>query len=426
MAKCKSLDLPFGGKFYYVKNRLTKSTMVKLQFLCGAREDTIPGLAHFTEHMFFTGTKEKDKKQISKQYFDFINTNAFTNGTEICFVGNVFTNEFSSYLDTVTEMITKSTFSAKNVSAEIPVVQQEIAKSKDKYNRWAGENNNYNLLKNLALKNHVLGNEKSVASIKSNDVKNYVKKYFIANNLQAYVSSPMNIGKVKKLLTRFAHSIPHRADFVPLPMIYSDIKDDSFYKIENKDINKTYLFLNFAFNRNYMERDYKTKCGAVRSMINDFTDGIQKQMRLEKSLVYGCGFSFSYYLTQAVATLSTECEKGNINDIIKTTADYIKGKLKDGFTQAELDKFKREWKYGDAVEEPRVTRYMNNLDTLALYGNVRKKKYIDRIIKDLTIDECNTIFREIFACPRVSLTTYGDATTKDVMSKAEFKKLFKF
>ena len=161
-------------------------------------------------------------------------------------------------------------------------------------------------------------------------------------------------------------------------------------------------------------------------MINDFTDGIQKQMRLEKSLVYGCGFSFSYYLTQAVATLSTECEKGNINDIIKTTADYIKGKLKDGFTQAELDKFKREWKYGDAVEEPRATRYINNLDTLALYGNVRKKKYIDRIIKDLTIDECNTIFREIFASPRVSLTTYGDATTKDVMSKAEFKKLFKF
>ena len=43
MAKYKSLDLPFGGKFYYVKNRLTKSTMVKLQFLCGAREDTIPG-----------------------------------------------------------------------------------------------------------------------------------------------------------------------------------------------------------------------------------------------------------------------------------------------------------------------------------------------------------------------------------------------
>lgn len=167
MAKYKSLDLPFGGKLYYVKNRLTKSTMVKLQFLCGAREDTIPGLAHFTEHMFFTGTKEKDKKQISKQYFDFINTNAFTNGTEISFVGNIFTNEFSAYLDTVAEMITKSTFSAKNVSDEIPVVQQEIAKSKDKFSRWASESNNYNLLKNLALKNHVLGNEKSVASIKA-------------------------------------------------------------------------------------------------------------------------------------------------------------------------------------------------------------------------------------------------------------------
>ena len=51
---------------------------------------------------------------------------------------------------------------------------------------------------------------------------------------------------------------------------------------------------------------------------------------------------------------------------------------------------------------------------------------IDKIIKNITLEECNAIFREIFANPRVSLTTYGDATKADVMSKAEFNKLFKF
>ena len=426
MKKYKTLDLPYGGKLYYVKNRLTKATMVKLQFLCGAREDNIPGLAHFTEHMFFTGTKEKDKKQISKQYFDFIDANAFTNSREICFVGTIFTNEFSSYLDTVAEMITKTTFSQRNIDTEIPVVQQEIAKSKDKYNRLAGEFNSYNLLKDDVFKNRVLGNEKSVASIKSKDVKNYVKKFFVANNLIAYVSSPMCANKVKKLLSRFAQNIPHKVEFTQLPMVYVDLKDDGFFKIETHDIKKSYLFLNFAFNHNYLEIDYKTKCAVVQSMINDFTDGIQKQMRLEKGLVYGCGFSTEYYLTQAVSTLYTECEKGNINEIIKTTADYLKDKLKEGFTQAELDKYKREWKYGEAVKEPRAARYMNNLFALALYGKLRKKKYIDKIINNLSLDECNAIFRDVFASPRVSLTIYGDATTKDVMSKTEFKKLFKF
>lgn len=426
MKKYKILDLPYGGKLYYVRNKITKSTLVKLQFLCGSREDAIPGLAHFTEHMFFTGTKEKDKKQISKQYFDFINTNAFTNSKEICFVGNVFTNELGSYLNTVAELITKSTFSQKNVDREIPVVQQEIASSKDKHNQFAWESNSYNLLKHKALKDRVLGNEKSVASIKSKDVKEYVKKYFVANNLHAYVTSPMSVNKVKKLLAGFAYSLPNKAEYQPLLMVFQDIKDDSFFKIEHHDIKKSYLYINFSFNRNYLERDFKTKLGVVMSMINNFTDGIQKQMRLEKSLVYGCYFSQAYYLTKSVVTLYTECEKGNINAIIKTTAEYLKAKLKDGFTQAELDKYKREWKYDDAVREPRTNKYMTGLENLAVYGSLRKKKYIDRIIKNITLEDCNALFREVFASPRVSLTTYGDATAKEIMSKTEFKKLFKF
>lgn len=426
MKQYKTFDLPFGGKLYYVKNRLTKSTMVELQFLCGSRVDTIPGLAHFTEHMFFTGTKEKDKQTISKQYFDFINTNAFTNGKEIRFTGNVFTNELGSYLDTVAEMITKSSFSQTNVDKEIPVVQQEIARSNDKFNHLANNFNSYNLFKLPYFKNKVLGNEKSIASIKSKDVKNYVKQYFVANNLRVYIASPMPAYKVKKLLFKFANNIPHHAKFEQLPLLHLNVVDDKFFKIETHDIKKCYIFLNFAFNKTYLDRVFKTKYAVVTTMINDFTDGIQKQMRLEKSLVYGCSFSTGFYLTNSATTLYTECEKGNINDILKTTAEYIKNKLSNGFTQAELDKYKREWKYGEAVREPRASRYMANLDALAIYGNVRKKKEIDRIIKSISLDECNQIFHEVFANPRVSLSVYGNATKEDIISKNQFNNLFKF
>lgn len=424
--KYKILDLPFGGKLYYKKNKLTKSTMVKLQFMCGAREGTIPGLAHFTEHMFFTGTTEKDKKQISKQYFDFIGANAHTNIKEICFTGNVFTNEFDAYLNTVAELITKSSFSQKNVDAEIPVVQQEIAVDKDKYYSLANAANNYNLFKQEVFKNRVLGNEESVASIKSKDVKNYVKKHFVANNLRAYVASPMSANKVKKLVSKFANNIPHKQDFAGLPLVFLDLKNDKFFDLNTQTIKKNYLFLNFAFNRNYLEQDFKVKCGVVKDMIDNFTDGIQKQLRFEKSLVYGADFFVQYHLTQSVATLYTECEKGKINDILKTTAEYIKDKLANGFNQAELDKFKREWKYNEAIKEPRTSKYMSKLDSLAIYGKLLKKSEIDKIIKNITLDECNAIFAEIFATPRVSLTIYGDASKADVISKAEFNKLFKF
>ena len=236
----------------------------------------------------------------------------------------------------------------------------------------------------------------------------------------------MSVGHVKKLLVKFSNSLPNKANYQPLPMKFLDIVDDSFFKIDHNDIKKSYLFLNFTFNHNYLERDFKTKLDVVMSMVNNYTDGLQKQMRLEKSLVYGCYFSQNYYLTNATATLYTECEKGNINEILKTTADYIKSKLQNGFTQAELDKYKREWKYDEEVKEPRTNKYMTNLNHLALYGDVRKKKYIDKLIKNITLEECNALFREVFAVPRVSSTIYGDATKDDIMGKTEFKNLFKF
>ena len=131
--KYKQITLPHGGKLYYVKNNINASTAVDISFDSGSRCDKIPGLAHFTEHMFFTGTDKLNKEDIAKKYFDFIEVNAATSTRYICFNGQVFTNEFEDYLKTVAMMITESSFSDENVKNEIPVVQQEIARQKDKF-----------------------------------------------------------------------------------------------------------------------------------------------------------------------------------------------------------------------------------------------------------------------------------------------------
>lgn len=64
--KYKNFILPHGGKLRYVKNNISKTTSVEIDFYCGARCEKIPGLAHFTEHMFFTGTKDLNKEQVTK------------------------------------------------------------------------------------------------------------------------------------------------------------------------------------------------------------------------------------------------------------------------------------------------------------------------------------------------------------------------
>ena len=118
LRRYKQVELPNGGKLYYVKNLINNSTVVDINFDCGSRCNKIEGLAHFTEHMFFTGTDKMTKEDIAKKYFDFIDVNAATSLRYIYFNGQLFTKEFADYLSTVAMMITESTFSEENVEKE--------------------------------------------------------------------------------------------------------------------------------------------------------------------------------------------------------------------------------------------------------------------------------------------------------------------
>ena len=62
-------------------------------------------------------------------------------------------------------------------------------------------------------------------------------------------------------------------------------------KIKNVDIDKNYVFMNFIFDKNYLDIEFKEKLSVIRRIMNDFSDGIMKQIRLKKSLVYSGGFS---------------------------------------------------------------------------------------------------------------------------------------
>lgn len=424
--KFKQTTLPHGGKLYYVKNNINSSTSIDISFDCGSRCDTIPGIAHFTEHMFFTGTKDLNKEEIAKKYFDFIDVNAATSTRYICFNGQVFTNELSDYLKTVALMITESTFSKENVEQEIPVVQQEIARQKDKYKVLSAWLADYLTFGTPEFKNTTLGSQKSVATITSEDVKEYVNKYFVANNLEVFVSSPYSLNKVKKLVVKNLESkLPIKKDFEKLPYFYYNVVNKNFFKVETRDIGKCYIYIDFAVNRNRWDFEFKRKFGLVLDMLNDYSEGILNALRLKKSLVYGANLQDAYYEKNSVVCFNTECDKENVNEICVTLANYLKELVKTGFTQEQLNKAKRLYEYGEATQEVRLKKLTGRLYQFKYYNKIISEKEAKKVIKGTTLEECNKFFKEVFENPTVSMLVYGDATKDEVMSKAEFNKLFK-
>lgn len=426
MGKFKQINLSKGGKLYYVKNKISKSTIVKISFACGSRCDTIPGLAHFTEHMFFSGTKTMSRDEVKKKYFDFIGSNAGTTATEIIFNGNIFTKEFEEYIKTVATIITESTFNQKEVDKECKIVQQEIARSTDKFDRSSSRLNSFNLTGLKHYKDYgALGTMESVAKIKSKDIKNFVKKYFIANNMTVYVTSQLSARKVKRIIeSQLVHKLPVDEKFVKLPYYVSYVKNPTFKHLEHKAIGKNYIYINFKHKHNIFDFDFRAKTSITLDMVNEFSTGLMKLLREEKSLVYNGGFdAFIKNDKECVTTFYTECASKNVNAVIETVAEYFDSVAKNGFSENQLKQAKRMSKYGSDTREPRVGRLLYKLSDFEVYGRVLKNEISSRA-KKVTVKDCNELFKELFYGSEVSMTVYGDITEDELITDEKFKELF--
>lgn len=415
-----------GLTLYYAKNKINKSTAVEIGFDCGSRCDgDIPGLSHFCEHMFFSGTKTESKAEISKQYFDFINVNAFTNTKEIFFNGQIFTSELKNYLNMVAKLITKSTFSKKAVEDEKKVVIQEIVKDNDKYAKKASQNFSYILFEKEYYKQGVLGNTKSVTSIQSKDVKDYVKKYFVANNCRVFICSPLSFNKVKNLVSScLGDKLTTNSNLQKFD--YDEYSTTETCKMNLKKVKLKKNYLNISFRLPHDKIDLKEfiTMGMICDIMQDLSDGVQKYLRLQNNLVYYA--NIYNYICQKNETLvfKTECSKENIKASIDVFCEYISKLLKEGITKENLEKQKRHSRYYYETRIKTPIQYLGDLMYHRRYNRIVTNNEIYKIYQNIKLQEVNDMLHKIFQNPIFVCSIYGDAEKSDVYTLNELKNKF--
>ena len=194
--------------------------------------------------------------------------------------------------------------------------------------------------------------------------------------------------------------------------------------METKDIGKNYIYINFKNDHNIYDFKYRATAGLVLDMINDLSTGVMKLLREERSLVY----SASMYTEirndkENVITFNTECASNNVNPVIESLAVYLDKVAKVGFTESQLKQAKRMFKYSQDTKEPRVGSQLYKLTDFKNYGRVLKRE-IPKLMKKVTLEECNELFKEIFLHNKISYTVYGDIKKEELISDKKFDELF--
>jgi predicted Zn-dependent peptidase len=423
MAKYYKYDS--GLTLLYENNKINKSTSIDISFDCGARCDGgLAGLSHFCEHMFFTGTDKLSKQEVTKRYFDFIKTNAYTSYTDILFTGNIMTNRLGDFLVAVQDMICNSTFTKQAIEEEKKIVIQEIVRDADQHSRHAGRFKAYELYGLEHFQKGILGNKESVEQIKSKDVKNYVKKYFVKNNCTISISSPLSFNKVKGIIKRYFDSTMPSNNLKPLPYKQNKLLNEQKVSLYNKDIDKNFLAITFMFDRKGPDLKYRAIIGAICNMIDDISDGLTKELRLDNSLIYSMGSDYMINNVNSFFELSTEVCSENIKPCLDVIFNYINKLRVNGFTKEQFSKEleKDEYYWQTRVATP--SRIQNNLTRYRFYNKFVSDKDIHNQVQSLTLDDINDTMRKLFDDTKIQVFVYGNATKKDVYTINQIQKKF--
>lgn len=417
-----------GASLVYEINNINKITNIRISFECGSKCDNgVSGLAHFVEHMFFTGTKDKNKQEISKEYFEFVGVNAFTNSQEIRFGGNIFTNELGKYLSLVAKIINESTFSQKNVDEEKKVVLQEIVEDSDNYKHKASREASFQLYGEEYLKIGVLGNKKSVGAIESKTVKDFVKKYFVANNCYVYVVSPLPFNQVKKLVGDNLISKLRSNYNLVLPKYNGTTVTDKWIVSNKKaDIDKNFLNISFKLNDGFNNDEKMIVAYTLTNIMSNVTDGLLKKLRLEKGLVYSGYFYLDCNCDSSAIMFTTELAKENIKETIFTLAEYLKDLKQNGLDDNLIARDRRDTLYDlqSRVETPKDICY--DLTTLRDFGKIITDRDICNRRAKVSKRQLDDLIKEVFGTSNVVCSILGNASKSDCLSTQELKTLFTF
>ncbi len=162
------------------------------------------GISHFIEHVMFKGTKKRSSFEIS-DYIDRIGAqiNAFTSKEMTCYYTKSTGERLNDSLEVLSDIFFDSTFFKEELEKEKGVIIEEINMSED-----TPEDICFDLLAESyyghgGLGQTILGPAKNIRKFTREDVKKYMDKYYVADNVVISIAGNVNVQDAEKVVDEY-------------------------------------------------------------------------------------------------------------------------------------------------------------------------------------------------------------------------------
>lgn len=385
-----------------------------LSIQCGTRnEEGFPsGIAHFTEHTLFRGTRKKSAAAIGS-YLDRLGgeLNAYTTKEEIVLHATVLKEDLPKAIGLLLELATEATFPDKEIETERGVVIDEIISYKDSPAEDVYDKFEEALFAGHPLGRSILGTPSSVRRITPEDLRRFTAQGFRPDRMALTVVSPLEEQRMEKdirrLSSRYFPENPSSAAAVPA----SDgtVPDaPPFERTVNKRNHEVNAVIGGRAPSLHGEKD---RIAAV--LLANILGGpasnslLNSELREKRGWVYGIECSYTPYADTGIMAISFGCDKPNLEECLQAIGRIL-GKLQETpLTPGRLKAAKRQLAAQLAVgSESGEARCLSMGKSLLAFGRISSSEENRAAIDAVTAEDIREMARRVFAPDRRSQLIY--------------------
>ena len=362
------------------------------------------GATHYLEHLLFKGTGRRTALEISSA-MDAVGgeMNAFTAKEYTCYYARVLDSDLPLAVDILSDMITSSLITPKDVDAERDVVLEEIAMNEDDPSDTAHEAFTAKLFGDTPLGRPILGTTDSINAITRDQIFEHYRARYSPEHLVVAAAGNLDHDTVVALVTdAFGPALDRAAEPAPPRLNGSHVPGHAGVgtKLISRGIEQANLVLGCEGLPRTDERRFAL--GVLNAAFGGgMSSRLFQEVREKRGLAYSV-YSFSaQHADTGVWGVYVGCLPSKADDVLAICTEEIAKVVDGGLTDAELARGKGQVRGSIVLSLEDPPSRMSRLGKSELvYPRLEPVEEVLAAIDAVTHDDVRAIATEILTRPK--------------------------
>lgn len=402
------------GFRYAVRRSNTSAAYCSLGVICGTRDEASfnEGIAHFTEHTVFKGTKNRSARAINS-CLDKLGgeLNAYTTKEELVLQAIVLKEDCAKALDLLLDLACNADFPAQEVEVEKGVVMDEIISTMDSpadiifdyfEKMFFGDS--------TPMGNMILGSKESVSAIDSEELKRFYSTYFIPSRMCLSVVADIDEEKLEAMVLKLSDAAfkgagDSQAFFRPF---YVRLKTYSFEESMESSNNEINAVVGCSAPDFHSGKERLAAMLLSNVLGGPASNSVLNSILREKNgWVYNVECTMTPYSDSGIFAVSFGCDSDNLDKCLRVVRRTLAKYASEPLSPRTLAAAKRQMLGQMSIaSDSAEARALSMCRSLMYFGRVNPDGSDAGTISSLTVDDLFAVSQKLFRKENISTLIY--------------------